>query len=540
MYGFVRTALYSGGVVKAEESVHVHTYDSDGYVRWIPSADRRTDFARCDECGATKVEEHNWYEEKYLDGKGFKLCYNCYAAYLCDENGRIDDYRVVVLPNGMEYSEENEDKYSTVAFDGAITEMGSIKLDEYTDFEMYLIHFYEDENGEIHNDVVPSLEYKISDLYNIESGIYWYVDADDETDAVSKHLKVKATAGSDGSIIYDSVVFAGELIWTKTGEPIYTGAKSNTRFYMMGVDFFPAVSYRTHVQKEGWQSSVGDGATSGTTGKGLRLEGIEINLGDLGYEGGIEYATHIQSIGWQDWKSNGEMSGTEGRALRLEAIKIRLTGDLANYYDVYYRVHAQKFGWLGWTMNGRPSGTSGYAYRLEAIQIKLVPKSETEDVPETSGLITDSFKKAKNVSYQTHVQSYGWQSYVSDGAMSGTSGQAKRLEGIRIKLDSPEFDGGIEYQTHVQSYGWQPWVSNGEMSGTSGQAKRLEGIRIRLTGEMAKYYSVTYRVHVQSIGWQDWKSDGEMAGTEGRALRLEGIEIKLVAKKYEYPAHEHD
>ena len=33
------------------------------------------------------------------------------------------------------------------------------------------------------------------------------------------------------------------------------------------------------------------------------------------------------------------MSGTQGRALRLEAIKIRLTGELANKYDIYYRVH---------------------------------------------------------------------------------------------------------------------------------------------------------------------------------------------------------
>jgi len=68
------------------------------------------------------------------------------------------------------------------------------------------------------------------------------------------------------------------------------------------------------------------------------------------------------------------MSGTSGKALRLEAIQIKLTGQMAKKYDVYYRVHAQRYGWMGWAKNGAQSGTAGYAYRLEAIQIVLVPR----------------------------------------------------------------------------------------------------------------------------------------------------------------------
>jgi uncharacterized protein YjdB len=75
-----------------------------------------------------------------------------------------------------------------------------------------------------------------------------------------------------------------------------------------------------------------------------------------------------------DWVSNGALSGTEGRSLRLEAIQIRLTGTAASQYDIYYRVHAQNFGWMGWAKNGQSAGTAGYSYRLEAIQIVLVPK----------------------------------------------------------------------------------------------------------------------------------------------------------------------
>ena len=135
------------------------------------------------------------------------------------------------------------------------------------------------------------------------------------------------------------------------------------------------VVYRTHVQKIGWQNYVANGKTAGTSGKSLRLEAIDIILGDQPYDGSIAYRTHIQKLGWETaWKKDGDMSGTSNRALRLEAIQIKLTGKMATYYDVYYRVHAQHFGWMGWAKNGARAGTAGYAYRLEAIQIQLVPK----------------------------------------------------------------------------------------------------------------------------------------------------------------------
>ena len=148
-----------------------------------------------------------------------------------------------------------------------------------------------------------------------------------------------------------------------------------------------------------------------------------------------------------------------------------------------------------------------------------------------------------NVTYRTHVQSYGWQAWKYNGQMSGTSGQAKRLEGINIRLSNQQYSGDIVYTTHVQSYGWQgnennqsTWRKNGVMSGTSGEAKRLEAIRINLTGEMAKHYDIYYRVHAQSFGWLDWAKNGAPSGTAGYAKRLEGIQIILVPKGQPAPA----
>lgn len=147
------------------------------------------------------------------------------------------------------------------------------------------------------------------------------------------------------------------------------------------------INYTTHVQNEGWQSSVDDGDMSGTEGKSLRLEGIKIETGIDGL--GVEYATHVQNKGWQGFVADGSMSGTKGESLRLEAIKIQLTGEQAENYDVYYRVHAQNVGWMGWAKNGESAGTAGFGYRLEGIEIQIVEKGA--DPP---GITNNSFMES--------------------------------------------------------------------------------------------------------------------------------------------------
>ena len=88
----------------------------------------------------------------------------------------------------------------------------------------------------------------------------------------------------------------------------------------------------------------------------------------------VTYRTHVQRIGWQGWRKDGAMSGTSHKSLRLEAIQIQLYGDMANSYDVWYRVHAQQIGWMGWAKNGEQSGTAGFSWRLEGIQVVITPK----------------------------------------------------------------------------------------------------------------------------------------------------------------------
>lgn len=284
-----------------------------------------------------------------------------------------------------------------------------------------------------------------------------------------------------------------------------------------------SVSYRTHVQDYGWQRNVSNGALSGTTGQAKRIEAICISIsGDSRI--GIQYSTHVQDYGWQNYVNSGTISGTTGQSKRVEAIKIRLTGTDANKYDIYYRLHVQDYGWLDWAKNGEAAGTEGLSKRVEAIQIIMLPAGSN------SGFSTATPFIRSKLLYNTHIQDIGWQNYVADNAMSGTTGQSKRIEAIHIKLQSGLPSGSIVYSAHVQDYGWTVQVKDGELSGTVGQEKRIEAIKINLSGEVANSYDVYYRVYIQNQGWLGWGIDGQIAGSVGIGLRIEAIQIEMVAK----------
>lgn len=166
----------------------------------------------------------------------------------------------------------------------------------------------------------------------------------------------------------------------------------------------------------------------------------------------------------------------------------------------------------------------------EDAQAEAVQQQTETDVQEKATPETEQEAVLPELTYRTHVQDIGWQSWKQDGEMAGTSGLYKRLEAIELKLSKSDYEGSIEYQTHVQNIGWQGWKRDGQLSGTQARALRLEAIRIRLTGEIAEYYDIYYRVHIQNYGWLPYVKNGAAAGSEAFGLRLEGIEVKLVKK----------
>ncbi len=143
----------------------------------------------------------------------------------------------------------------------------------------------------------------------------------------------------------------------------------------------PTIKGTGHVSKIGWQKTVDMNEIIGTTGRKLALEAVKINLADLDMpegakklEGGIEYRAHVRNIGWQKYVSNGAIAGTTGKSLQMEAIQIKLTGELAEKYNVEYRAHVKDIGWQKYVSNGTIAGTTGKSLRMEAVQIRLVEK----------------------------------------------------------------------------------------------------------------------------------------------------------------------
>ena len=447
--------------------------------------------------------EHKYGEPTWNWTKGENNTYTATATFTC-----ANDEKHV----------ETVDAKVTEKSDGATcTEAGKITYTAKVTFEG------KDYTGTKTEEVAAlGHDYKVSE----KDGWKWTADKEKEYTAVATFVCSRCKDAQDvtADVVKEDknsqIIYKATAKYTdKTGKEFTATATKSTKM---------SVSYIVHGQDYGWEEEwKKDGQTSGTVGESKRLEAIQIKLPN-GVSGSIEYRTHIQDIGWEkNWSKNGEKSGTEGQCKRLEAIQIRLTGEVAENYDVYYSVHAENFGWLGWAKNGEEAGTAGYGYRLEAIKIQLVTKGDK--APELIGTIKEAMK-ARLVGYQTHVQDYGTQAYVYDGAMAGTEGECKRMESIRMKLPS-SVNSSIQYRSHVQDIGWEKnWASNGSLSGTTGQCKRLEAIQIKLSGDVAKNYDVYYRVHAQDYGWLAWAKNGESSGTEGYAKRLEAIEVRLVPK----------
>ena len=112
---------------------------------------------------------------------------------------------------------------------------------------------------------------------------------------------------------------------------------------------------------------------------------------------------------------------------------------------------------------------------------------------------------------KAHVQTYGdtngkiVKENGIDTLVLGTRGQAKRVESMTINLQNESgYTGTIQYRVHRQTYGWTNWLNAGQPAGTTGEAKRLEEVKIQIipknTVETAA--SINYRVHRQTYGWE--------------------------------------
>ena len=333
--------------------------------------------------------------------------------------------------------------------------------------------------------------------------------------------------------------YVGWLGWTENGKPAGTAGKS-LAVEAVEIQLLPKgrqpedygtlafqeklVSYQAHVSNIGWQDSVADGATAGTTSRSLGVEALKVSLSSSVYSGAIACQSYVEHAGWQNAAGQGQVSGTTGQGLPIQAIRLTLSGDAAQTYDVYYRVHASSIGWMGWVANGASAGTVGRGLAVEAVQIQLVEKGTA--APEGSGSGFD----APTIGAQGHVQNIGWQAPQAGDATIGTTGKSYALEAFCLNVNSGDLDGSVVYQAHVANIGWQSEVADGALAGTTGRSLAVQAVRMKLTGELEQTYDLYYRVHSAEFGWLDWACNGASAGTTSCNLAAEAVQIALVAK----------
>lgn len=134
--------------------------------------------------------------------------------------------------------------------------------------------------------------------------------------------------------------------------------------------------YGIHVQGKGWSNYFADNAY-GMAPAGGYITAIRATLHNQpsGMTGTIEYQVNLSGSGWLDWQTDAGEAGSALGVMPLEAVCMRLTGDLAEYYDVFYSV-LQDNAWTDWAKNGEEAGRAGAGLRIDGVRISVARKRE--------------------------------------------------------------------------------------------------------------------------------------------------------------------
>ena len=287
----------------------------------------------------------------------------------------------------------------------------------------------------------------------------------------------------------------------------------------------PSIQYSAHVSGIGWMSQVTDGGIAGTVGRGLPLEALNAGISWYGHGGGIEFRSHVSGYGWRAWAEG--LAGTTGQARQLEALQVRLTGEVAESYDVWYRVHVAGAGWLGWASDGVAAGTTGKGLAVQAVEMMLLPKGS-----EAPGDTANSYVGGEERVSGSAVSLSGVVS-ASVSATTTTIGNESgpMLRSISANVDNQIVEGSISYRGLIRGSGWQEnWSADNAQINKENNGLQLQAIQMHLDGNVSEKYDLWYRAFDSEEGWLGWASNGASAGVEGGISGVYAVQVALVAK----------
>lgn len=294
----------------------------------------------------------------------------------------------------------------------------------------------------------------------------------------------------------------------------------------------PNITYKTYIQNSGWTKDISNGQLAGSTGQSKSINAFELNAIDFPEDGDIEYQVYLSNNKWSGYGQSGAIVGVNNDSLSIQAIQIKLTGTIAESYNVYYRIHTSNVGWLDWASNDQIAGTVGFNLPAEAVEVKLISKSlKAPGSTERPSITKENLSTLGLVHYKVYTQGEGWSNVVQNGQEAGTTGQHKALEGVIASLPNIQSNqGGIQYQTYNTDAGWTGWYREAQAAGLPGKYRPIEIFQAELYGLPSLFFDVYYQVHSEDYGWLGWAKNGAYDGTINGDRQVEAIRIVLVPK----------
>ena len=153
--------------------------------------------------------------------------------------------------------------------------------------------------------------------------------------------------------------------------------------------------------------------------------------------------------------------------------------------------------------------------------------SAMEKYAQSNNMRYKIYNPQPEVLYSSIIQGKSsFENYSYNGTLSGTEGEGKRIEGLKIDSVSPK--GLLLYRAYINNVGWTNWVSS--CKEIKGNGRDIERIEVKVAEEFQNVYDVYYRTHIRYFGWLGWTKNGQEAGTKDAYSAIEGFEVKLVEK----------
>lgn len=137
--------------------------------------------------------------------------------------------------------------------------------------------------------------------------------------------------------------------------------------------------YGIYVHEKGWSHFFADDSY-GMAPVGNYITGIRVTLHNQPEDlsGTVTYQVNLSGSGWLDWQSDASEAGDTAGTMPLEAVAMKLTGDLAEYYDIFYSV-LQDNQWTDWVKNGEEAGVSGAGLRVDGLRVSVVKRQKGKE-----------------------------------------------------------------------------------------------------------------------------------------------------------------